>query len=127
MARRARVAIPRVLGGVDRCSAPRVRMGRLLDGARCGGLMVFERMVYTTGPDTRWREQPAVLIDYRCRRCGAHQGRDRLPMGEDERQQCLDALRRRVHEIVARWRKHGQKKARAKKKKKPHAHRRPHA
>lgn len=107
----------------DRCSAPTDRRGRLGDGDACGGLFVFERMVYTTGPDTRWREQPVVLIDYRCRRCGAHQGRDRKPRGEDERDRCLDALRQSEIEIVARWRKNDPKKARAKKKNKPHAHR----
>lgn len=75
-----------------RCTTPqRLPLFRDLP---CGGLLVFDRLTYTTGPDTRWREQPVVLIDLHCRTCGARHGDDRKPATDEERALCFEALRR---------------------------------
>ncbi len=70
----------------------------------CGGRVRLEHESFTTGPDTRWREQPIILVTRRCELCGAPHYQNRKPANDEERARCLEALRISNLEIARRFR-----------------------
>lgn len=101
MARRTQDKTPDVGRGVHMCSTPIGPRGSLFEGHICGGQLVLDGERFTTGPDTQWREQPVVLRDLHCERCGSRYGEDRRPTDE-KRVRCWETWRRVQVEIAAR-------------------------